>query len=168
MLTRIIPASWRILFIVLAMAAAAALGWQEGAMHAGREAMRRDIATAAATADRIQQLNAQARATERRHAQAMADISATHQRSLTDAQNQLKADRAALRAGTLRLRDPAHPADCRSASPQAGPTAARRDDASPGELSGEAAEFLLDLATDADIVAHQLEACQRVIKSDRE
>ena len=40
-------------------------------MHAGREAMRRDIATAAATADRIQQLNAQARATERRHAQAL-------------------------------------------------------------------------------------------------
>lgn len=47
MLTCIIPAPWRILFIVLAMAAAAALGWQEGAMHAGREAMRRDLATAA-------------------------------------------------------------------------------------------------------------------------
>ena len=168
MLTNIIPAPWRILFIVLAKAAAAALGWQEGAMHAGREAMRRDIATAAATADRIQQLNAQARATERRHAQAMSDISATHQRSLTNAQNQLKADRAALRAGTLRLRDPGAPADCRSSAPQAVPAAVRRDDTSPGELSGEAAEFLLDLAIDADIVAHQLEACQRVIKSDRE
>lgn len=102
MLTCIIPAPWRILFIVLAMTAAAALGRQEGAMHAGREAMRRDIAAAAATADRIQQLNAQARATERRHAQALADISATHQRNLTDAQQQLKADRTALRAPLAR------------------------------------------------------------------
>lgn len=40
MLTNIIPAPWRILFIVLAMAAAAALGWQEGAMHARSLATR--------------------------------------------------------------------------------------------------------------------------------
>ena len=118
----------------------------------------------------ITRLTAAARAAEARNASALATISTRHTQELHHAQAQRTRDRADLRAGTLRLRDPGAPglrADgCLPPAP--GPAAGGRDARTPGDLSREAAEFLLDLAAEADDTARQLAACQRVVIADRE
>ena len=111
-----------------------------------------------------------ARAAERAHADAMAAVSTNYQRRLNDASKQAAADRDAVRAGTIRLRDPNSPAGlraCGNFAAEASPTAPGRDDRATGELSAEATEFLLDLAADADQIALQLQACQSIVRADR-
>lgn len=168
MLTAVIPWPWRALAIVLLCAASGVIGWLDGAQHAGAAALARERDTAQAVAERVQVLQQQARAAEQRHAQALADVSTDYQRRINEANQVRAADRAALRAGTLRLRDPDGAADCRGAAAQAGAGTAGRDGRAPGELSPAATGFLLELASDADDVARQLAACQRVVIEDRE
>ena len=118
----------------------------------------------------IKAMEEAARAAEQRHALALDTISTDYERKLSDANQQRAADAAAVRAGTLRLRDPNPPGlrACGGAVPPAGARPGGRDGAAPGELSGEAAGFLLDLAATADDTARQLAACQQVIVADRE
>ena len=168
MLTAVIPWPWRALAIVLLCAASGVIGWLDGAQHAGVEALAHERDAAQAVAERVQALQLQARAAEQRYALALADISTDYQRRLNDATQQRAADRAALRAGALRLRDPGGAADCRGAAAEAGAGSAGRDGRAPGDLSPAAAGFLLELASDADDVARQLAACQRVVEADRQ
>lgn len=168
MLTAVIPWPWRALAIVLLCVASGVIGWLDGAQRAGTDALARELGTAQDVAERVQVLQLQARAAEQRHARALAEVSTDYQRRINEANQVRAADRAALRAGTLRLRDPDSPAAaCGDPAAQAGAGAARRDGRASGELSAAAAGFLLELASDADDVAGQLAACQRVVIEDR-
>lgn len=113
---------------------------------------------------------------ERTMAGRLGDISTQYEKELSDASAQHAADLSALRTGNLRLRDPgAHPQACGSGLPPAASGAGRRDgppasglqEQSAGVLSDVASEFLLELVDRADSVAHQLAACQAVIRADR-
>ena len=133
--------------------------------------------------DQTQQANAAlqaaqsaARKEEQDHAQQLSDISANYQKELQDASKQHAADVAAIRAGTLRLRDPgARPHACAGGVSQASTAAGRRDDQAgsglpgpaDGVLSDTAVEFLVSEADRADRLAKQLSACQAVINADR-
>lgn len=159
--------------IVVWVASLAGVGyWQNEAGHIAERTTWQtrengELRTANAT---IKALQERARKSEHDHAAALSAVSTDYERKLSHANKQRAADAAALRAGTLRLRDP-DPTGLRAcgglgAKIGAGPGG--RDGAQGGELSDAAAEFLLDLASDADDVARQLEACQEVVVKDRE
>ncbi|MBS0370212.1 MAG: lysis protein [Proteobacteria bacterium] len=168
MWTAVIPWTWRLLAVVLLMLAAGTVGWFDGANHEAADRRDRENASLKQALQDVQRLQGEARAAEQRHAAALAAISTDYERKLDDANQRRAADRAALRAGTLRLRDPG-PVTVSCADPTAEPGAGpgRRDGRAPGELSDAAAEFLLDFAADADAVVLQLAACQRVVNEDR-
>lgn len=146
--------------------------WQNGAGHVDERTTWQarengELRTANAT---IKALQEKARKSEHDHAAALSAVSSDYERKLGDANKQRAADAAALRAGTLRLRDP-NPTglrSCGSLGTQIGASPGGRDGAQGGELSDAAAEFLLDLASDADDIARQLAACQEVVVKDRE
>lgn len=126
-----------------------------------------ELAAANNTIDRLQR---EARTTEQQHARDIVDVSARYQRELANAKAKRVADLAAIERGDIRLRDPAAPGE----SPGCGDGAAtatgagRRDGGTPGELSPAATRFLFELTGDADDVAHQLAACQAIVRRDRE
>jgi hypothetical protein len=164
---------WVILAIVIAwLASLVAVGvWQHDAgATAERTAwQQRETDELRAANAAINQLQDQARATERRHAQQMSALGQTHQKEIQHVEARRKADAAAARAGTVVLRDPgaARETTCPGAAAAPGAATGQRDGGQTGQLSGAAAEFLLDLANDADAVAEQLAVCQAVILSDR-
>jgi hypothetical protein len=159
--------------IVAWVASLAGVGyWQNEAGHVDERTTWQtrengELRTANATITALQE---QARKSEHDHAAALATVSTDYERKLSDANKQRAADAAALRAGTLRLRDP-NPtglSTCGGLGAQIGAGAGRRDGPEGGELSEAAAEFLLGFASDADDVARQLAACQEVVVKDRE
>jgi prophage endopeptidase len=118
----------------------------------------------------IEKLNREARARETAYAMDLEAVASDYEKDLRNAKRSRDAAMAALRAGTLELRDPGA-APCQGAGagrPGEAPAGAgRRDGGADGRLSGEAAAFLLDLAAEADAVVLQLHACQRVVQTDR-
>ena len=154
------------------LASLAGVGWwQNTAGHtAERTAWQTrentELRTANAT---IITLQASARRSEQNHALALAEISSTYQKDLTHATKQRAADVAAVRAGTLRLRvqypAPANPDH--SGVLQAAAGASRCDGPPAADLPAAITGDLLALAADADDLARQLAACQRVITADR-
>ena len=146
--------------------------WQNDAGHVAERTTWQarengELRTANAT---IKALQEQARKDEQTHAAALAAVSTDYERKLSDANKQRAADVAAIRAGTLRLRDP-NPTGlraCGGLAAQVGAGTGRRDGPEGGELSEAAAGFLLEFASDADDVARQLTACQAVVVKDRE
>lgn len=105
---------------------------------------------------------------ERDHAQRLAEISTAHQQEITHAKIQRDRDVAAARSGTIKLWFGAQRLDARSEAGAApGPGAGRCDGGEAGELPGETAADLLDLAHDADDIARQLYRCQQVVIEDR-
>jgi len=119
---------------------------------------------------KIRSLEEGARKAEQDKAIALATISTDYERKLSDANKQRAADAAAVRAGSLRLRDPSATGlrACGSIATETATGTSQRDGGTAGELSGAASEFLLDLANEADDVARQLAACQQVVIEDRE
>ena len=118
---------------------------------------------------RIKELEDQARAREREHAQDMAAASAKYQEDLKHekaAKDRVIAD---LRSGALRLRIPVTCPNAAGGSGTAAPGSGTvgRDGETRAELSVEASEFLVGLASEADEVVHQLTACQVVVSADR-
>lgn len=167
MWTEPIPWAWRALVWGLLLVAAGVIGWLDGATHAGAEALRRDRVAAEVVSRRVGELQEQARAAERKHAEALAEVSRAYEEKIGERDRQRAADRAALLSGALRLRDPGPAPAGRGVAASAGAGSCRCDGRAAGELSGAAAEFLLGLAADADAVADQLAACQRVVTEDR-
>lgn len=176
-----IPLPYRILAVVaIWLTSLVAVGvWQRHDGVAGVETkwQQREATQQVQHAAQINSLQQAVRQAEHDSAVALNDIALDYERQLTDAKTRHAADVAAIRAGTLRLRDPAAapvPA-CAGAAAEIGPGAGRRDGGTTGQLpaapagllSGDASEFLVDLATDADDVARQLAACQQVIVEDR-
>jgi len=117
----------------------------------------------------ITALEEDARKKEGDHAAAVAVISTNYEEQLKNANDRAKADRAAVRAGSLRLYDPSAAGlrACGSIVGQTGTATAGRDGPAPGELSPEASGFLLDLENESDAIVKQLGAAQEVIRADR-
>lgn len=167
-----LPKPYLYLAIALAwIASLAAVGlWQHHAGTVGERTLWQ-----AREADELRQANATIaqlqtayRATERRHADLMATISATYQEQLTNATDQHTTDLAALRAGTLRLRDrAARQSPACDRVPETTAAAGGRDGDPGTELSGAAAEFLLGLTNRANRIVEQLTACQAIVRADR-
>lgn len=117
----------------------------------------------------IKTLEEGARHTEQANAKALAAISTDYQGRLSNATKQIAADRAAVRNGTLRLRDPGTSGICANTSnvPGLAASTSGRVDYQGGGLSTDLAEFLVAEATRADSVVDQLIACQQVVRADR-
>lgn len=133
---------------------------------------QRDNAALQAANLEILRLTADVRTKEEAAAVKVAAIAAQLAKEKIDGQAQRARDVADIRAGLIKLRDPgADPAGALACDPRAGTEtaagAARGDGRAPGGLSGASAEFLLGIADDADVLAHQLAAAQAVIRQDR-
>lgn len=164
---------WAIVIAVLLwLASMAGVGWWQRADGAAveRDAWQKrentELRTAAA---KIQQLEAKAKADTSAHAQALAAASTEYERMLQNANAQRAKDRAAVLAGTLRLRDNGATGlrACGSGISPPAAAASLGDGRAPGELSAAATGFLLELTSDADDVARQLAEAQAVIREDR-
>lgn len=127
-----------------------------------------ELRAANAEIDRLQR---EARVAEQAHAESLTAISANYQKELRDAKRAHDAHVAAVRAGSLRLRDPGastRESACEDRVSEAAAGAGVRDGAEGAELSERASQFLLELTARADRVAEQLVACQAIVRRDRE
>ncbi len=118
---------------------------------------------------RIKALQEEYRKQEQDHAAALAAVSTQYQQELTHAKAEKDRVIAGLRTGAVRLRIPVTcPLSTHGGDASAlGTGTAGRDGETRAELSAEASEFLVVLASEADAVVHQLGACQAVINADR-
>lgn len=162
------PAAW--LGAVLAFSLAIGSGYLYGLTHGKKieraEWQAKEIKADRAAADKLAQAQRDKAAIERKHQAAMVAASEAYQQELKHVRTQKDRVIADLRAGALRLRDPGtryalgvHPL------PGSGPAAGGCDAAAGGKLSDEAAEFLVDLVSEADEVARQLGRCQQVVQT---
>ena len=117
-----------------------------------------------------------ARDQEQEAARKVAAVSSTYQRDLANANRTKDLAMAALRSGALVLRDPVASSPPVSGGTAEAPACACGRDGPPGGvlsasasrvLSGEASRFLIALASEADVVATQLQACQALVRADR-
>lgn len=169
---------------IYAVAAAAALAalWYAYSTIDGRGYDRGKAETESAYKDRdnkalkdalakVAALQADVRAREAAHEKALEEIRTKQRKEAADAKRQHDADLAAVRAGTLRLRDPGRAtstAQCdRGPEAATGGTAGGGNGETAGGLSREASEFLLSLVHDADRNARQLADAQAVIEEQR-
>ncbi len=160
-----------ILFLILlAGIALAVYGYGQDQFEQGKKAERAEWqqreSTELTTANAaILKLTAAARQAEHDHAAALTEASAAYQEQLRHEKTSRDRTIADLQSGALRLRVEL------ARRETAGGSAAAEGDAGPGrcdagafgELSPAAAGFLVDLATEADDVVHQLTAAQAVI-----
>lgn len=150
-----------------------AKGYTRGQKETAAAYEKRDSEKLAKATARVKELEDQVRAQERQHAVQLAGISAQYQEDLANVEKAKRDFVAGVHSGRIRLLDPGAAAGprCPGGSGGApGETAAAaggRDGPAPGELSREAAEFLLGLASEADALVKQLTACQRVVVQDR-
>lgn len=119
---------------------------------------------------KILTLEAAARDTEHRHAAEIDSVATTYEKEKANALAKKDSVIADLRSGALRLRDPYSLAFKASGGPTGAAPASsgQRDGGAGGELSVSTSEFLIGLASDADEVVKQLQACQAVVRSDRD
>lgn len=170
-LTNLIPVQYRLAAIGIVVALVGVGGYVWGRFDGGAiesaewlEKKNQELVQANA---KIRALEDAARATERLHSEAMSTIGTEYEGKLKNANEQRKSDLAAVLSGALRLRDPVPPSAWPGGTGQVATAAVGGDGRPAGELSATATGFLLDLASDADIVARQLAACQAVIRKDR-
>ena len=165
---------WRIGAALAVVAALAGAVWwvRDAGVQAERERWQvKMIKSEAAWRAQLDAANVANRATERRSAQAIADVSTYYQREIKNVDAQKIADRDGVQRGILRLFDRADPSttrhnDCRPmpAAGDAAPATVGRDGGETWELSRAAVTNLFDLVNDADAVVAQLAAAQSVIR----
>lgn len=145
--------------------------WQrhDGRMVAEARWQYKAVQEASNAGRQIQQAQDTARKAEQLSASRLVSVSEEFQRKLSNAKRTQDADVAAVRAGTLRLRDPGTVTLCAGAdrAAEAGSGSGRCDGRAAGEFSDATAEFLLELTANADQVAEQLAACQKIVRADR-
>lgn len=116
---------------------------------------------------KINDLTAEYRAKEREAEARISELSLTYQKASENAIKQHATDLAAVRAGTIKLRDPgtSGTSSCPSGTAKTPPSPGGNNDGSITELSPEATEFLLVLAYEADTIARKLATAQEVIRA---
>lgn len=116
----------------------------------------------------IVDLTAENRALEQARVKEQADLVNTYQEQINHEKNRAKLELAAVVAKSKRLSISTKgvPA-CASAASSLPATTATSDTASRAELSDEAAQFLIGLASEADEVTKQLKLCQDMLKATR-
>ncbi|UCV26790.1 lysis system i-spanin subunit Rz [Ferribacterium limneticum] len=123
------------------------------------------LRTALADVSRLQK---QARDDEATHAKALADNSAHYQEQLLNEKATNARRVADIRNGTLKLRQPTGlNANAASGVKAPGTSPSGCDGQAGAEFSIETAEYLYNLAGEADEVVIQLGACQQVVIEDR-
>jgi hypothetical protein len=144
-------------------------GYTRGKSETEAAFVKRDNKALQDALAKVEQLQAEVQAREQAHADRLEQIRTQQRKEAADAKRQHDADLAAVRAGTLRLRDPGSPgsaAQCdHRPAPAPGAAAGQRDGAPATELSAEASGFLLQLMLDADAVTRQLGDAQDVIRA---
>jgi prophage endopeptidase len=164
-----------VLLTLVAVWAASLFGvgrWQNDAGHIAERGVwqaRANAELASANA-KILQLSAEVRATEQRHASELDQVAAEYEKEKAHVAAQTDFVIAGLRAGGLRLRDPYTPAIPAGGDPagQATPATSGGNGGTGGELSEQTSEFLIGEASRADEIVKQLQACQAVVRSDRD
>lgn len=144
--------------------------WQNDAGHTEERAawVERENTELRTANSKITELNDKARAEEVAHANRMSGISTQYQKDLKNAQAQREKDIAAARLGSISLRfTPRSENPGRSPGGETSASASGCDGGATSELPREIVADLFALADDADQVAQQLNACQQIIKSDR-
>lgn len=167
-----------VLIMALLIIAAAMLGvyaYGEYTFGLGELAERsrwlaRDNTQLTAANAKIKSLEEKYRQQERDAADALAVISHNYQEDLKHVKTEKDRVIAGLRGGAFRLRIPvaARLTADGSGTAEAAASACGRDAGARAELSGQASEFLVGLASEADEVAKQLGRCQEIIKTDRD
>lgn len=144
-------------------------GYKAGAASVQSRWDAQKLADANAYAQALAKADAQNRQQQAQWEQKLAAASSQYQEALRNVETKHTAALAALRAGTLRLRDPGAGTgqDGSGAMSDVATSTSRRDGDASGELSGPSSEFLLGLAAEADEVAERLGACQAVVQADR-
>jgi prophage endopeptidase len=113
-------------------------------------------------------LKDQALVQEHLHAAAMATVDHNYQEQLKNEISSRDAVIDGLRAGTVRLRQRfICPAASSGSVPTATSSTSSGDTAEGSGLQSADAEFLVRLASEADTVTLQLQACQEVVRNDR-
>ena len=163
---------WLIVGALVALIAAGGGGYLYGE-HVGKltehdAAITRDNKELTTANAKILTLEQEARATEGRHAAALAKIADDHQQEIIDAEIQRQNDVAAARAGRIVLRIPT-PCERPDGGSAAGTPAAPGvgDGAKTTGLPRQITEDLLVLVDDANSVVRQLGECQKVVIDDR-
>lgn len=146
-------------------------GYRRGAAETEARWQAREAVQSAAYAVELRRLSENALAATQKGASDTARAVRKLNQEKAIALAQKDADLAALRDGTLRLRDPGVDSGCRA--PGGGPsspatTVAGGTDAGGGELSGPAAGFLLAEAARADALVGKYNAALSLLVSDRE
>lgn len=118
---------------------------------------------------RIIELTETIRAKESEHTVQLASISARYQEELQNEKATADLVISELRAGTRKLRIPVASSGKARGSEAGAASAAPggRDGETRADLSPEIAESLVGLASEADTVVRQLQACQAIIMQDR-
>ncbi|MBI5438965.1 MAG: lysis protein [Nitrosomonadales bacterium] len=118
---------------------------------------------------KIKSLEEKYRQQEHDAADAIAVISYNYQKELQHVKTEKERVIAGLRGGAFRLRIPvaASVQACRGIASEAPASTGGRDGGARAELSVEASEFLVGLASEADEVTKQLGRCQDIIKAYR-
>lgn len=166
----------RLILVAAALAGAVVAGWSLDQAGFRRGVAITEASYKAAEADalkasqkRLQELSERARAQEQESAKRLSAVSQDFQARLSNAKRENDRMRAALASGDVRLRLPTERSAStdRGASSEARSSSCGRDDGEARELPRAVALALWELAADADAVAEQLAACQRVIRADR-
>lgn len=145
-------------------------GYKAGAASVQTRWDAQKLVDANAYAQTLEKVDAQHRQQQAQWEQQLAAASTQYQEDKHNVEKQRDAAIAALRAGTLRLRDPgATPtvAVGGSAVPNTAASAGGRAAGGGAELSRASSEFLLGIAADADEIVQRLTACQAVVRADR-
>ncbi len=159
----------------------AAGAWWHG-FGKGSDVARAEFATRDLQAAREAQI-AYAGIVKRRHEteqawqKSFASVSQEHQKDLAENEKALDTALAGLRSGAIVLRDPGTVGQAcggGSGSPAASPgvgdgsASAGLPPAPFAVLSDEASRFIVEMASDADAVVVQLQACQAILEAERQ
>ena len=156
------------LVVLLAIGGAGVKGYNLGQDHTRAEYAARDLKQANENAAETKRVQDEYRAKEQAAAVALAAVSTDYQRRLKDAEGKKTAALAAVRAGTLVLRDPGTVREaCPSGTTETAASTSGRNGETSGGLSAEASGFLLSEAARADAYTEQLGACQAALEADR-
>ena len=148
--------------VLLGLAGAYIKGRSDGGELVRSEYAQRDLQAANETAAQISGINQRIRAKERQWAEKFAGASQTYQ-------GRLKANEKALDIALAgRLFDRAANQACGGSPGSPAPGASGRNGEAGAYLPESTSRFLLGLASEADAVVLQLQACQAILESERQ